>query len=160
MEIFQTPHISDAGVPPGTTLDSLCTALETAPGNEMNLSRHTLKSNAAALHQKSIMQLVCRKRGPGLTHEEMERLSRWGRGVAPVDRWTVSRDSLTISDGTIHLPPSSQLWLAAKNLCFNNVKFSGVMLCLSFHGTDRYMHWDTRNCILVFSSYCDGIRRQ
>jgi hypothetical protein len=97
----------------------------------MDLCGQTLTADAAAVREKSKVQLIRRTREPGLTREEAESLWSWGDGVASVDSWTVSKGGWTICYGIIHLPPASQLWLAGEQLCFSNVKFSGVMLCLS-----------------------------
>jgi hypothetical protein len=132
---LQDPSLHVQCVTSNTTLNGLCTALEIAQESPLDLHGHIIEADIAAAHEVGHAQVAWRPQVFGV-HEsewltslrwrESEILERWAALKVSVPRWNLSRDAWTVCNGSINLPPCTQLWLSGKGLCFEDVLFSGV----------------------------------
>jgi hypothetical protein len=79
------------------------------------------------VHQTSKAQLLWRPPEPGLSEDEWIDSSGWREGEEPVASWTFSKSAWTVRNGRVHLPQHTQVWLFGRDLCIEDVEFSGVM---------------------------------
>lgn len=124
--VSQAPLAKKRRIASNTSLDGLCTALETAQASPLDLCGLEVKADASAGPQRSTGHLVWPEKGTCFTDDTWVTTCGWKEGGPSVVLWTLWRGMRE----RVQWAHPDLSWRAAlacwQNLILDTVKFSGV----------------------------------